>query len=135
MESIAIAATGMIAQQTNVEVIANNIANINTTGFKRARAEFSDLLYQSERTQGIPNRDGGQAIPEGAMLGLGVRTVGIRNLHTQGPLTQTGNTLDLAVNGRGMFEITTPDGQTSIPARARSKPQRDGPARHLGSAM
>ncbi|GGF47785.1 flagellar basal-body rod protein FlgG [Azorhizobium oxalatiphilum] len=112
MRALAIAATGMNAQQTNVEVIANNIANINTTGFKRARAEFADLLYQTERPQGIPNVDGGEVIPEGAMLGLGVRTVGIRNLHTQGSLTQTGNTLDIAVNGRGLFEITTPDGQT-----------------------
>ncbi|MGU3496898.1 flagellar basal-body rod protein FlgG [Xanthobacteraceae bacterium A53D] len=111
MRALAIAATGMGAQQTNVEVIANNIANINTTGFKRSRAEFADLLYQTERPQGIPNVDGGEAIPEGAMLGLGVRTVGIRNLHLQGPLTQTGNQLDMAVNGRGMFEITTPDGQ------------------------
>ncbi|WP_029005583.1 flagellar basal-body rod protein FlgG [Azorhizobium doebereinerae] len=112
MRALAIAATGMSAQQTNVEVIANNIANINTTGFKRARAEFADLLYQAERPQGIPNRDGGEAIPEGAMVGLGVRTVGIRNLHTQGALTQTGNSLDLAINGRGMFEITTPNGDT-----------------------
>ncbi len=112
MRALAIAATGMSAQQTNVEVIANNIANINTTGFKRSRAEFADLLYQAERPQGIPNRDGGEPVPEGAMVGLGVRTVGIRNLHIQGTLTQTGNTLDLAINGRGMFEVTTPNGDT-----------------------
>ncbi len=112
MRALAIAATGMSAQQTNVEVIANNIANINTTGFKRSRAEFADLLYQAERPQGVPNRDGGEPVPEGAMVGLGVRTVGIRNLHIQGTLTQTGNTLDLAVNGRGMFQITTPSGDT-----------------------
>ncbi|QTL04323.1 flagellar basal-body rod protein FlgG [Aquabacter sp. L1I39] len=112
MRALAIAATGMAAQQTNVEVIANNIANINTTGFKRARAEFTDLLYQAERAQGVPNQDGAGPIPEGALVGLGVRTVGIRNLHLQGPLSQTGNPLDLAINGRGWFQITSPSGET-----------------------
>jgi flagellar basal-body rod protein FlgG len=102
----------MAAQQTNVEVIANNIANINTTGFKRARAEFTDLMYQAERAQGIPNQDGGNPVPEGALVGLGVRTIGIRNLHLQGPLTQTGNPLDVALNGRGWFQITNPAGET-----------------------
>ena len=84
MRALAIAATGMAAQQTNVEVIANNIANINTTAFKRARAEFSDLIYQSEAAEGVPNRGGEEVVPEGAQIGLGVRTVGIRNLHIQG---------------------------------------------------
>jgi len=84
VRSLAIAATGMKAQQTNVEVIANNIANINTTGFKRSRAEFTDLLYQAERSAGTPNRGGQDAIPEGAQIGLGVRTTAIRNLHMQG---------------------------------------------------
>ena len=112
MKALAIAATGMSAQQTNVEVIANNIANINTTGFKRARAEFSDLLYQAERAQGVPNVDGGLPVPDGALVGLGVRTVGVRNLHIQGPLAQTGNPLDMAINGRGWFQITGPTGET-----------------------
>jgi flagellar basal-body rod protein FlgG len=112
MRALAIAATGMSAQQTNVEVIANNIANINTTAFKRARAEFSDLIYQSERAGGVPNRGGEDVVPEGAQLGLGVRTAGIRNLHIQGPLAQTGNPLDLALNGRGWFQITGPSGET-----------------------
>jgi flagellar basal-body rod protein FlgG len=112
MRALAIAATGMSAQQTNVEVIANNIANINTTGFKRARAEFTDLLYQAERAQGVPNQDGAAPVPEGALVGLGVRTIGIRNLHIQGPLSQTGNPLDLAINGRGWFQITSPSGET-----------------------
>ncbi|GLI20427.1 flagellar basal-body rod protein FlgG [Xanthobacter flavus] len=112
MRALAIAATGMSAQQTNVEVIANNIANINTTGFKRARAEFTDLLYQAERAQGVPNQDGAEPVPEGALVGLGVRTIGIRNLHLQGPLAQTGNPLDLALNGRGWFQITSPSGDT-----------------------
>ena len=87
---LAIAATGMNAQQTNLEVIANNIANVNTTAFKRARAEFTDLLYQAERLQGVPIRGGQNPVPEGAQLGLGVRTAAIRNLHQQGALAQTG---------------------------------------------
>jgi flagellar basal-body rod protein FlgG len=110
MRSLAIAATGMNAQQTNVEVIANNIANINTTGFKRSRAEFTDLLYQAERAVGVPNRGGQDPIPEGAAIGLGVRTAAIRNLHMQGALTQTGNKLDLALNGRGWFQVSGPNG-------------------------
>ena len=99
MRALAIAATGMNAQQTNVEVIANNIANINTTGFKRSRAEFTDLLYQVERMQGVPARGGEGVVPEGAQIGLGVRTAAIRTTHIQGTLEQTGNTLDLAING------------------------------------
>jgi flagellar basal-body rod protein FlgG len=112
MRALAIAATGMAAQQTNVEVIANNIANINTTAFKRARAEFSDLIYQTERAEGVPNAGGEGTVPEGARLGLGVKTAGIRNLHIQGPLTQTGNPLDVAINGRGWFEISGPNSET-----------------------
>ena len=112
MKALAIAATGMNAQQLNVEVIANNIANINTTGFKRARAEFTDLLYQAERTAGVANRGGQDAVPEGAHLGLGVRATAIRSLHLQGGLASTGNRLDLALNGRGWFQVTGPDGDT-----------------------
>jgi flagellar basal-body rod protein FlgG len=112
MRALSIAATGMSAQETNVEVIANNIANINTTAFKRARAEFADLLYQAERVEGVPNRGGENPVPEGARVGLGVRTVGVRNLHIQGPLANTDNPLDLAINGRGWFQIVGPSGET-----------------------
>lgn len=112
MRALAIAATGMDAQQTNLEVIANNIANINTTGYKRARAEFTDLLYQTERAQGVPNRANQAIVPEGANIGLGVQTAAVRNIHTQGQLVQTGNELDLSLIGRGWFQIETPDGQT-----------------------
>ncbi len=112
MRALSIAATGMSAQQTNVDVIANNIANINTTAFKRARAEFSDLIYQSDRAGGVPNRGGEEVIPEGAQIGLGVRTVGVRNLHIQGSLAQTANPLDMAINGRGWFQISGPSGET-----------------------
>jgi flagellar basal-body rod protein FlgG len=111
MRSLSIAATGMNAQQTNVEVIANNIANINTTGYKRMRAEFTDLLYQAERVAGTPNRGGQETIPEGAQIGLGVRTAAVRNLHQQGPLVQTGNRFDLAINGRGYFQVQGANGE------------------------
>jgi len=112
MKALAIAATGMNAQQTNLEVIANNIANINTTGFKRARAEFSDLLYQTERLQGVPNRANQSIVPEGASIGLGVKTTAIRNLHIQGSLVSTGNRFDLALTGNGWFQIEGAAGET-----------------------
>ena len=112
MRALSVAATGMDAQQTNLEVIANNIANINTTGYKRARAEFTDLLYQSERAQGVPNRANQAIVPEGANIGLGVQTSAVRNIHTQGELTQTENPLDVALIGRGWFQIEAPDGTT-----------------------
>lgn len=112
MRSLSIAATGMAAQQTNVEVIANNVANINTTGFKRSRAEFTDLLYQTERTAGTPNRGGENGVPEGSAIGLGVRPAAIRNLHMQGTLARTSNKFDLALNGRGWFQVAGEGGET-----------------------
>jgi flagellar basal-body rod protein FlgG len=112
LSALTIAATGMNAQSTNLEVIANNIANINTTGFKRARAEFTDLMYQSQRLPGVSTRGQDNTVPEGAQLGLGVRTAAIRNLHTQGSLTNTGNRFDLALQGRGWFQILSADGET-----------------------
>jgi flagellar basal-body rod protein FlgG len=112
MKALAIAATGMSAQQLNVEVVANNIANINTTSYKRSRAEFTDLFYQIDRMQSVPNRVGEGSIPEGAKMGLGVRSTAVRKLHMQGALAQTGNPYDLAVNGRGWFQVVGPNGDT-----------------------
>ncbi len=112
MRALSIAATGMAAQQLNVEVIANNIANINTTGYKRTRAEFADLLYQLERVHGVPTQTGDGLVPEGAQLGLGTRLSAIRLLNIQGPLTNTGNKLDVAINGPGWFQIAGPNGET-----------------------
>src|SRR5579863_3369454 len=112
MRALSIAATGMSAQEQNIEVIANNIANINTTGFKRARAEFTDLIYQNERLMGVASRGRDATIPEGAQIGLGVRTAAVRTVHLQGTITNTGNTLDLALNGRGWFQVTSPNGDT-----------------------
>lgn len=110
MRALTIAATGMTAQSTNVEVIANNIANINTTGFKRARAEFTDLLYETQRAAGVANRSSDTGVPEGAQLGLGVKLAAIRNLHIQGTLTQTGNQFDLALTGNGWFQVADANG-------------------------
>lgn len=110
MKALGIAATGMNAQQTNVDVIANNIANANTTGYKEGRAQFQDLIYQSLRREGAPTSDGDTLTPVATDIGLGVRTAGVKRLHTQGGLTQTGNDLDLAIEGRGYFVINRPDG-------------------------
>ncbi|MFK7901826.1 MAG: flagellar basal-body rod protein FlgG [Nitratireductor sp.] len=112
MKALSIAATGMNAQQANLEVIANNIANINTTGFKRARAEFTDLMYETVRNQGVSAVAGLEVVPEGAKQGLGVKLSAIRDVHLQGVLTQTGNPLDLALNGDGWFQVTGPEGET-----------------------
>lgn len=113
MRALSIAATGMNAQQTNLEVIANNIANINTTGFKRARAEFTDLLYQTDRLKGVPSRSNQDIVPEGVHIGLGVRTAAVRSINQQGTLTATGNQLDLALTGNGWFQISLPSGETN----------------------
>ena len=110
MRALTIAATGMSAQVRNIEVIANNVANINTTGFKRARAEFTDLIYQSERLMGVSSRGRDATVPEGVQIGLGVRTAAIRTVHNQGAITNTGNSFDLALNGRGWFQVTSAQG-------------------------
>jgi flagellar basal-body rod protein FlgG len=112
MRALAIAATGMNAQQTNLEVIANNIANINTTGYKRSRAEFTDLIYQTDRAPGVSNEANQSLVPEGVNIGLGVKLAAVRNLHTEGDLVSTGNPLDVALIGRGFFQIQMPDGTT-----------------------
>jgi len=110
MRALAIAATGMNAQEQNIEVIANNVANINTTGFKRSQAEFTDLLYQTERLKGVSTRGQDATVPEGAEIGLGVQLAAIRSVNIQGALTNTGNTLDLAINGGGWFQVTKSSG-------------------------
>jgi flagellar basal-body rod protein FlgG len=112
MRVLSIAASGMSAQQTNVEVIANNIANSNTTGFKKSRAEFSDLLYQVEKGSAVPSASGETLIPEGAELGMGVKLMAIRNVIKQGPISQTSNQLDIAINGDGWLQIKSPNGET-----------------------
>lgn len=112
MRSLAIAATGMLAQQLNVEVISNNIANSTTTGFKRQRTEFQDLLYQNLRRIGSTSSDAGTIVPSGIQVGAGVRPSAVYRINEQGNITITDNQLDLAINGRGYFQITLPSGDT-----------------------
>jgi flagellar basal-body rod protein FlgG len=113
MRSLDIAGTGMQAQQTNVEVISNNMANMTTTGFKRRRAEFQDLMYQNLRRVGTNSSDAGTVVPSGAQVGLGVKTAAIYSINEQGNLQQTSNTLDMAIQGNGYFQVTTPSGDTA----------------------
>ncbi len=113
MRSLDIAGTGMQAQQTNVEVISNNIANMTTTGFKRRRAEFQDLIYQNLRRVGSNSSDTGTIVPSGAQVGLGVRTAAIYRINEQGNLQQTSNSLDVAIKGNGYFQVTLPTGETA----------------------
>ena len=113
MRAMNIAATGMSAQQTYVEVTANNIANLNTTAFKRQRPEFQDLLYQNERRGGATSSDTGTIVPVGVQIGIGVKTAAVYRITTQGNLTQTSNPLDVAIQGRGFFQILQPDGTTA----------------------
>jgi len=113
MRSLNIAATGMLAQQQNVEVISNNIANMNTTGFMRRRTEFQDLIYQNLRRVGSTSSDAGNIVPSGVQLGLGTKLAAVYRIHEQGNLTATDNTFDLAVQGNGFFQITLPDGTTA----------------------
>lgn len=113
MRSLSIAATGMLAQQTNVDVISNNIANMNTTAFKRQRAEFQDLLYQQESRPGASTSAQDTRVPSGIQIGSGVRTGGIYRITEQGSMTSTGNTYDLAIDGPGYFQVTLPSGDTA----------------------
>lgn len=114
MRSLSIAATGMLAQQLNVEVISNNIANVNTTSYKRQRAEFQDLLYQNQRRVGSSSSANGTVVPTGVQLGLGVKAAAVYRISSQGNLTSTDNTLDLAVQGNGYFQVTLPNGETAF---------------------
>ena len=110
MRSLDIGATGMLAQQLNVDVISNNIANMTTTGYKRQRAAFQDLIYQNIDRPGSTSSDSGTTIPAGLQLGLGVRTGSVVRQHAQGTLQITENPLDVAITGGGYFQIQRPDG-------------------------
>jgi flagellar basal-body rod protein FlgG len=113
IRSLSTAATGMAAQQLNIDVIANNIANVTTTGFKRSRPEFSDLLYQEYRRVGTQSSDTGTIVPAGVQVGLGVKPVSVYRINEQGSLIPTNNQLDLAIKGRGFLQVTLPDGSTA----------------------
>lgn len=109
IRSLWIAKTGLDAQQTNLDVISHNLANVSTNGYKRQRAVFEDLLYQNLRQPGAQSTQQTQ-IPSGLQLGVGVRTVATEHIHTQGSLQRTENPLDMAINGQGFFQIQMPDG-------------------------
>jgi flagellar basal-body rod protein FlgG len=113
MRALDIAASGMAAQELNGQVISNNIANMSTTGYKRQRADFQDLLYEHVNRVGTQTSTQGNILPVGIDLGGGVQTVATPRLITQGTLSQTGNTLDMAVIGDGFFKILNPDGTFS----------------------
>lgn len=110
MKALSIAATGMLAQQMNVEVISNNLANMNTTGFKRQRVEFQDLLYQNIERVGATSSDTGSVVATGIQIGVGVKPGSVYRITEQGNLNNTGNLYDMAINGEGYFQIELPDG-------------------------
>ena len=107
--SLDIASTGMVAQQRNVEVISNNLANLNTTAYNRRRTEFQDLIYQDLRRVGSTSTDQGDIVPTGIQVGLGVGLAAVYRIHEQGNLTVTDNSFDLAIQGRGFFQVQLPD--------------------------
>jgi flagellar basal-body rod protein FlgG len=119
------AATGMAAQQLNIDVVANNMANVNTTGFKKSRAEFQDLLYQTIRSPGGQSGNGA-SLPSGIQVGLGVRTVATQALHVQGAMKQTGNSLDVAIEGNGFFQVMRPNGDIAYTRAGNLKTDADG---------
>ena len=112
IRSLWIAKTGLEAQQTNMDVISNNLANVNTNGFKRQRAVFQDLLYQTLRQPGAQASEQ-TTLPSGLQLGTGVRPVSTQRIHTQGALNLTGNETDVAIEGKGFFQVQLPDGSTA----------------------
>ena len=111
MRSLSTAASGMLAQQLNVEVISNNIANMNTTAFKRQRAEFQDLLYQNLTRVGADSSDAGTIVPSGVQIGVGVKAGAVYRVSEQGDLTITNNKYDVAIEGQGFFRIQLPSGE------------------------
>jgi len=113
MQALRTAATGMAAQQMNVEVISNNIANMNTVAFKRQRAEFQDLLYQTLQAAGTQSSDQGTIVPTGVQIGAGVKASAVYRIGTQGSLTRTDNQYDVAINGRGYLQVLLPSGENA----------------------
>lgn len=125
IRSLFTAGTGMEAQRLNIDVIANNLANVNTNGYKRARADFQDLIYQDLRTPGAPSAEGTQ-IPSGIQVGLGVRPVAVQKIFQQGDFAYTGNSLDLVVEGDGFFQVTKPDGEVAYTRAGAFKLDSEG---------
>ena len=136
METIEIAATGMFAQQVAVEVIANNLANMNTTGFKRRETEFQNLLVLDIARGELVSPTTDSAVPAGVESGYGVELAGISRIHEQGNLKATGNTFDLAIQGQGFFQITLPTGDTAYSRDGTFQINGDGEiVTHLGYTL
>lgn len=125
IRSLFTAATGMLAQQMNIDTIANNLANVNTTGFKKSRVNFQDLLYETITPAGTETV-AGTTIPEGIQVGHGVRPASIAKIMTPGNMVQTGNPLDLAIEGDGFFQIEMPDGSTAYTRDGAFKVNQEG---------
>lgn len=126
MRSLDIAATGMLAQQLNVDVISNNIANMTTSGFKRQRPEFHDLLYQNIVRPGSNSSDVGTIVPAGIQLGAGVKAGSVYRINEQGTLQITSNELDLAIDGKGWFQVELPSGDTAYTRSGSFQLNEDG---------
>lgn len=126
MRALDIAATGLSAQQTNVDTISHNLANMTTTSYKSERPEFQDLLYQDLRRAGTNSTDQGTILPIGLQIGLGVRTGAIARDTGQGTVKSTENPLDIAINGKGYLQVTLPDGSTAYTRDGALKLSRDG---------
>ncbi len=126
MRALNVAATGMMAQQLFVETISNNIANMTTTGYKRRRPEFQDLLYQSQRRIGSATSDAGTVVPTGVQVGLGVKAAAVYRVHEQGDLVATSNPLDLAIQGEGFFVVELPDGREAYTRSGHFQISPDG---------
>lgn len=125
LRSLFIAATGMEAQKLNIDVIANNLANVNTSGFKKSRADFQDLIYQTVRSAGGTSAEGTQ-IPSGIQVGLGVKPVAVQKIFQQGDFSQTGNSLDLVIEGEGFFQVLMPDGTVAYTRAGAFKLDSEG---------
>jgi len=119
------ASTGMEAQQLNIDVIANNLANVNTTGFKKSRADYQDLLYQELKSAGASSSPS-TMVPTGIQIGQGVRTVSVEKVFNQGNFKETQNSLDLAIEGDGFFQIAKPDGTTAYTRNGELKIDSEG---------
>lgn len=126
MRSLDIGATGMLAQQMNVDVISNNIANMTTTGFKRQRIEFQDLMYQNLTRPGTSSSDADTTVPSGLQLGLGVKPAATYRIHTQGTVQITDSELDMAIDGLGYFQIELPDGGEAYTRAGSMQINQDG---------
>jgi flagellar basal-body rod protein FlgG len=126
MKSLFTAATGMLANQTVVDTTANNLANVDTTGFKRSQVEFQDLLYQTVRSPGTQGSTGYQ-VPTGIQIGSGVRTAAISKIFTPGVEENTGNNYDMSINGQGFFQILMPSGQFCYTRDGSFRPNSVGP--------